>query len=213
MPQLARSTSQYTKHPPLLEHDLLPEPLAQFERWLAAAGAAGMMEPTAMTLATADADGRPHARMVLFKGLERGGFSFYTNHASAKGAELGANASAALVFWWDRMERQVRIEGRVAKLPRATALAYFHSRPRVSQLSAAVSRQSRVVSSRAELEERYRALADKHDGKPVPLPKDWGGYRVEPETIEFWQGQPGRLHDRLRYRRKGRSWIVERLEP
>jgi pyridoxamine 5'-phosphate oxidase len=204
---------QYTRNPPLLERDLSPDPLQQFERWLTAAAAAGMIEPTAMTLATVGTDCRPHARMVLFKGIERGGFTFYTNQASAKGVELAARATAALVFWWDKLERQVRVEGRVRKLPRSKADAYFHSRPRISQLSALVSQQSRVVASRAELEGRYRELVAKHDGKPVPLPKAWGGYRVEPESIEFWQGQPGRLHDRLRYRRKGKSWIVERLEP
>jgi pyridoxamine 5'-phosphate oxidase len=208
-----RRPRQYTRNPPLDERDLLPDPLAQFERWLTQAGAAGLIEPTAMTLATVDGDGRPHARMVLFKGLERGGFSFYTNYASAKGREIAARTQAALVFWWDKLERQVRIEGAVQKLPRAKADAYFHSRPRISQLSAAVSAQSQVVSSRAELIKRYETLEAKCEDKPIPLPKTWGGYRVVPDCIEFWQGQPGRLHDRLRYRRAGKRWLLERLEP
>jgi len=204
---------QYLRNPPLHERELASDPLIQFESWLKDAAAAGMIEPTAMTLATVSRDGRPHARVVLFKGLERGGFSFYTNYGSAKGRELSARSRAALVFWWDKLERQIRVEGKVEKLPRAKALAYFHSRPRISQISASISAQSQVVASRTELESRYRAVEARLEGKPVPLPKSWGGYRVLPESIEFWQGQPGRLHDRLRYRRSGKRWTLERLEP
>jgi len=205
--------AQYTRNPPLLERELPRDPLAQFRRWLDAAIAAGMIEPTAMTLATADARGRPHARVVLFKGFVRRGFTFYTNQESAKGKEISANARVALTFWWDRLERQVRIEGRVAKLSRAQSLRYFRSRPRVSQLGALVSRQSRVVKSREVLDERFATFEEKFAGRAIPLPDFWGGYRVDPDSIEFWQGRRGRLHDRLRYQRRGKKWILERLEP
>ncbi|HZP12881.1 MAG TPA: pyridoxamine 5'-phosphate oxidase [Nevskiaceae bacterium] len=204
---------QYTKNPPLLEPDLLRDPRKQFERWLADAMAARMKEPTAMTLATVDARGRPHARVVLFKGFRDGGFSFFTSYASAKGSELAATERAALVFWWDKLERSVRIEGRVKKLSRAEALAYFRTRPRGSQLGALVSRQSRAVRSRAELDARYRKLEKELEGRAIPLPATWGGYTLLPASIEFWQGRHGRLHDRLRYRKSARGWIIERLEP
>jgi pyridoxamine 5'-phosphate oxidase len=204
---------QYEKNPPLLEQDLLPDPIAQFERWLADATLAGMIEPTAMTLATVGADRNPHARIVLFKGLARGGFCFYTNQESAKGQEISARKRVALVFWWDKLERQIRIEGAIERLSRAQALRYFRSRPRISQLSALVSRQSQVVGSRATLEERYAKLEREYSGRAVPLPTFWGGYRVVPDSIEFWQGRRGRLHDRLRYRRRGKTWRIERLEP
>lgn len=204
---------QYEKNPPLLEQDLLPDPVAQFERWLADASTAGLAEPTAMTLATVDADHRPHARMVLFKGIRGGGFCFFTNRESAKGMQLAARADAALVFWWDQLERQVRVEGVAEKLPDADVLDYFYSRPRVSQLGALTSRQSRVLASRDELDQRYRTNEAQFAGKDVPFPEFWGGYRVVPASIEFWQGRRGRLHDRLRYRRHGTAWIVERLEP
>lgn len=204
---------QYTKNPPLLEADLLRDPLRQFERWLTDATAAKMKEPTAMTLATVDARGRPHARVVLFKGFRAGGFSFFTNYASAKGNELAASGHAALTFWWDKLERSVRIEGRVKKLSRAEALAYFRTRPRGSQLGALVSRQSRSVRSRAELDARYLQIEKELSGGEIPLPATWGGYTLLPTSIEFWQGRRGRLHDRLRYRKRVRRWIVERLEP
>jgi pyridoxamine 5'-phosphate oxidase len=206
-------TMQYTRNPPLLEADVLRDPRQQFERWLADAIAMKMKEPTAMTLATVDARGRPHSRVVLFKGLRKGGFSFFTNYASAKGADLAASARAALTFWWDRLERSVRVEGRVKKLSRAEALAYFRTRPRGSQLGALVSRQSKVVRSRAELDARYLDLERRYQGRDIPLPDTWGGYVVLPESIEFWQGRRGRLHDRLRYRLRSGRWIIERLEP
>lgn len=197
----------------LLETDVLADPLAQLERWLEEAKAAGLIEPTAMTLATVGADGQPSARMVLFKGVHEGGLTFYTNYDSAKGADLAANPRAALVFWWDRLERQVRVEGTVEKLPRAMSERYFHQRPRNSQLSAAVSRQSRVVARRQVLEERYARREAELAGAPVPLPDNWGGYRVRPERFEFWQGRSGRLHDRLVYQPSGDAWRIERLEP
>jgi pyridoxamine 5'-phosphate oxidase len=204
---------QYTRNPPLLETDLAADPMAQLELWLQAAAGAGLFEPTAMTLATVGTDGRPSARVVLYKGAHEGGLTFYTNYGSRKGAELRAGAPAALVFWWDKLERQVRIEGRVDKVPRELSARYFHSRPRLSQLSAYTSRQSRGVASRAELERRLADNERKLGDAEVPLPDDWGGYVLRPEYFEFWQGQVGRLHDRLIYRRDGDRWTIGRLEP
>lgn len=205
--------AQYTHQPPLDESALDADPMAQLARWLKDAQGAGMIEPTAMTLATATPDGRPSARIVLFKGAHEGGLTFYTNYDSRKGNELGANARAALVFWWDKLERSVRVEGRVEKLPRAMGEAYAHSRPRGSQLGALTSRQSRVVASRAVLEKRLAENEARLKGKDVPLPDNWGGYLLRPEMFEFWQGRDNRLHDRLVYRASGDGWRLERLEP
>jgi pyridoxamine 5'-phosphate oxidase len=204
---------QYTRQPPLDESALDADPMAQLARWLKDAQDAGMIEPTAMTLATATPDGRPSARIVLYKGAHEGGLTFYTNYDSRKGNELAANAHAALVFWWDKLERSVRVEGRVDQLPRKMGEAYARSRPRGSQLSAYTSRQSRVVASRAELEKRLAENDQKLGGKEVPLPPNWGGYLLRPEMFEFWQGRDNRLHDRLVYRASGDGWRVERLEP
>lgn len=205
---------QYTQHPPLLETDVAADPLDQLAAWLTDAERAGLMEPTAMTLATADAEGRPSARIVLYKGPYEGGLTFYTNYDSRKGADLAARDQAALVFWWDRLERQVRVEGRVRKLPRDLSERYFRQRPRLSQLGALTSRQSQVVPSRAELEARLARNEQAWQGREVPLPSQWGGYVLMPGQFEFWQGQPGRLHDRLLYRRgPDPAWRVERLEP
>lgn len=204
---------QYTKHPALSERDLAKDPLVQLARWLKDAQDAGLFEPTAMTLATADAQGRPSARMVLFKGLHDGGLTFYTNYASRKGAELAKNPYAALVFWWDKLERSVRIEGKVEKLPRTMGEQYFHSRPLISQVASYTSRQSQPVASREELDARFRENEKRFLKKEVPLPETWGGYLLRPETIEFWQGQPGRLHDRIVYRYGAGAWTKERLEP
>ena len=205
--------SQYTRQPPLDESALDADPLAQLARWLEDAKAAGMIEPSAMTLATATKDGQPSARIVLFKGAHDGGLTFYTNYDSRKGGELAANARAALVFWWDKLERSVRVEGSVEKLPRAMGEAYARSRPRGSQLSALTSRQSRVVGSRAELEKRLAENVARVGGKEVPVPENWGGYLLRPAVFEFWQGRADRLHDRLVYRAAGGKWRVERLEP
>lgn len=197
----------------LKESDLDADPLAQLELWVSEARAAGLIEPTAMTLATVGADARPSARVVLFKGLHDGKLTFYTHYESRKGTELAHNAQAALVFWWDRLERQIRIEGRVGKLPREFSERYFHSRPRISQLSAYTSRQSRAVVTRAELEERFVRNEKRFEGQDVPLPESWGGYALAPEYFEFWQGRRGRLHDRLVYQPSGEGWRIERLEP
>jgi pyridoxamine 5'-phosphate oxidase len=205
--------TDYTRNPPLTEADLDADPAVQCERWLADAAAAGAIEPTALTLATADAAGQPSARMVLYKGMHAGGPTFYTNYESRKAAELAANPQVALLFWWGVLERQVRIEGTAAKVAPALSDQYFHSRARRSQLSAFTSRQSRVVGTRAELEARVAQTAARFEGQEVPCPEYWGGYRVEPVRWEFWQGRADRLHDRMVYVRAAGGWRMERLEP
>jgi pyridoxamine 5'-phosphate oxidase len=197
----------------LAEADVDADPVVQFGRWFEQAEGAGLLEPTAMTLATATPDGRPSARMVLLRGFDQRGFCFYTNYQSRKGVELAANPWAALMFWWGELERQVRIEGPVAPTSRAESEAYFHSRPPGSQLSAAASPQSRVIPDRAVLERRVAELATGAPDGQVPLPDFWGGYRLAHQMVEFWQGRPNRLHDRLRYRRAGDAWMLERLAP
>ena len=189
------------------------DPLAAFERWLGEAREAGQIEPTAMSLATASADGAPSNRMVLFKGLINGGFSFYTNFDSRKGLELADNDRVALLFWWDKLQRQVRIDGTAQRLPQEQANAYYQTRSRGSRIGAWASRQSRPVADRRELEGRVAKLTEQFDGQDVPIPGFWGGYRVEPVAIEFWQGRDNRLHDRIVFTRGGSTWIPERLEP
>ncbi len=193
--------------------ELAPDPIEQFRAWFAAAREAGIFEPDAMALSTVGADGRPSSRLVLLRGLDARGFSFYTNYESAKARALAANPYAALTFGWLALHRQVRIEGDVERLPEAESDAYFASRPRAARLGAWASPQSAVIASRAELE---RALADVEarfaDGE-VPRPAHWGGFLVRPERVEFWQGRAGRLHDRLRYEREGDGWRLERLAP
>ncbi|HXU46648.1 MAG TPA: pyridoxamine 5'-phosphate oxidase [Thermoanaerobaculia bacterium] len=199
----------------LAEAEASGDPLEQFRRWFDQALAADPEDSNAMTLATADAAGRPSARVVLLKGYDERGLTFFTNFASRKGEELAANPRAALVFFWPGLDRQVRVEGRVERTSRAESEAYFASRPRGSQIGAWVSHQSRPIAGREELEREAEALEARYAGGEVPCPEHWGGYRLVPEVYEFWQGRPSRLHDRLRYRRKEGEggWARERLAP
>lgn len=197
----------------LLEERVHEDAIAQFEAWFADARAEDPHEANAMCLATVTPDGRPRARYVLLKALEDGAFVFYTNYDSEKGRELAASPHAALTFWWPRLERQVRVEGTVEKVSGATSDAYFASRPRESQVGAWASQQSEPVQSRAELEAAETAAAARFHGEDVPRPPGWGGYRVVPERVEFWQGRPGRLHDRIAYRRVAGGWDHLRLAP
>lgn len=204
---------QYIKNVPLGDGALLADPLAQLEAWLQDARDAGLLEPTAMALGTVGTDGQPSVRIVLFKGFVDGGLSFYTNYDGRKGRELAANPRTAATFWWDRLERQVRIEGRVEKLPETLSREYFYRRPRESQLGALTSQQSAVVASREELDRRWEDNAQRYAGQEVPFPHFWGGYRLIPHSVEFWQGRHGRLHDRLLYTHTNGHWRIERLEP
>jgi len=196
--------------------DLAPDPIRQLADWLSTAAAAELPEPNAMILATADAAGRPSARTVLLKGFGPAGLLFFTNHSSRKARELAANPWASVVFPWYPIGRQVIASGPVARTDEAESAAYFAGRPYDSQIGAWASRQSSVVASRAELDQRYRELIERWPaGTAVPAPDFWGGYRLAPDTVEFWQGRAGRMHDRLRYRRSadGMEWIIERLAP
>ena len=194
--------------------DLAETPAEQFGAWLADAVAAGLPEANAMTLSTADGEGRPSSRTVLLKAYDEQGFTFYTNLLSRKGRDLAQNPRAALLFAWVALERQVLVAGDVELVDRDEVAAYFVTRPHGSQLGAWASAQSSVVPSRKALEEEYAALAARWpEGTQVPVPDHWGGYRVRPESVEFWQGRPSRMHDRLRYRRAGEAWVVERLAP
>ena len=196
------------------EGDLDADPIRQFQAWFDAARAASPFEPNAMALATVGADGRPSVRMVLLKGLDERGFVFYSNYESRKGRELADTPWAALDFFWPEMERQVRVEGRVERVTAEESDSYFHSRPVGSQLSAAASRQSEVISGRDVLEQRVADLGQQYRDQEIPRPEYWGGYRVVPDFIEFWQGRVNRLHDRLRYRLSADgSWKIERLSP
>ncbi len=194
------------------EADLAADPMTMFAGWFVQAQTAGLYEPNAMVVATVSAQGQPSARMVLLKGFSDEGFVFFTNQASRKGDELAAEPRCALLFPWHPLERQVRVEGTASDLPRSEVAAYFESRPRGSRLGAHASHQSRVVASRAELDAAYDAAQAAYPGE-VPVPDEWGGYRVRPEVVEFWQGRPGRMHDRLVYRRTVDGWRTERLAP
>lgn len=196
----------------LRAEDLAPTWTGQLARWLGDAMVAQLPEPNAMVLATADAEGRPSARTVLLKGYDETGLVFYTNYDSRKGRELGANPRAAVAFPWIALSRQVVVTGGVSRVPREQSAAYFHSRPRGSQLGATASPQSRVIGDRTELDAAW-ARAEAAYPDEVPLPDGWGGFRIDPDAVEFWQGQVDRLHDRLRYRSTEDGWVVERLAP
>jgi pyridoxamine 5'-phosphate oxidase len=200
--------------PGLDESMLAADPVDQFSAWLADAVAAGLPEPNAMVLSTVSAAGRPRSRSVLLKDHSPAGLVFYTNRTSAKAQDLAANGYACVLFPWYALRRQVIIHGPVTPLSQPESEPYFHSRPRGSQLSARASRQSSVIESRAVLEDTYAKLEQRWpEGTEVPMPDFWGGYRLAPEIVEFWQGRLNRLHDRLRYRRDGARWLVERLSP
>lgn len=197
----------------LSEADVVADPIDQFKRWFDQAVEGGVYEPNAMALATVDANGQPSARIVLLKGLDARGLAFYTNKESRKGRQIDTNARAALTFWWGPLERQVRFEGTISDVDDAEADAYYASRPLGSRIGAWASPQSQVVASRDVLDRAERAYAEQYaDGNP-PRPPHWGGYRLAPNRVEFWQGRSSRLHDRLCYRLAGGRWVIERLAP
>jgi pyridoxamine 5'-phosphate oxidase len=209
---------EHFHHPPLDEAGVPDDPMGLFTTWLGDAVAARLPEPTAMVLATAPAAGSPRARTVLLKEHGPAGFVFYTNRTSIKGRQLAERPEACLLFPWHPMQRQVIVAGAVTALSVSESEPYFHSRPHGSQLGAWASRQSAVLASRAELDERYRELERRWpEGTAVPMPGFWGGYRVQPDSVEFWQGRVNRMHDRIRYRREGppgnQRWVIERLSP
>jgi pyridoxamine 5'-phosphate oxidase len=200
----------------LSEEDMAPEPVRQFTLWFTEVREAGIVEPNALVLATADSKARPSARTVLLKDVDERGFTIFTNYGSRKGRDLAQNPWACMVFPWHPVERQVVVTGHVERLSRSESADYFASRPYGSRLGALASPQSSVIASRGVLEEAYATLMQRYpEGGNVPLPEQWGGFRVVPDAVEFWQGRPNRLHDRLRYRREGadRPWILERLAP
>jgi pyridoxamine 5'-phosphate oxidase len=200
-------------HQPLRKGDLDPDPINQFQRWFDEAKAAGQPEPEAMALATSTPSGEPSVRFVLLRGLDHRGFVFYTNTNSRKGLELAANPVAALAFRWWTLERQVRVSGPVEAVDAEESDAYFRTRPRGAQLGAWASAQSDLLADRAVLEQEVEAVTTRFDGREVPRPPWWGGYRVRPLEVEVWQGQPDRLHDRVRYHRLDTRWGLERLSP
>ncbi|HEY0952214.1 pyridoxamine 5'-phosphate oxidase [Nocardioides sp.] len=195
------------------EADLAPDPVTMFDRWMGEAHEAIRHDANAMVVSTVGPDGAPSSRLILLKGVSEEGFVFFTNTGSAKGRDLAADPRCSLLFPWHPLERQVRVDGVAEPLPRADVEAYFASRPRASQLGAWASHQSAVVSGRAELEAAFAEAESRFADADIPVPEEWGGYVVRPEVVEFWQGRPGRLHDRLRYRRTDGGWVTERLAP
>lgn len=193
--------------------DVQESPIEQLSQWIKEAGDSGAIEPTAMCLSTVGNDGKPSSRFVLLRGLDDRGLCFYTHYSSRKGEELAVNPFGCVAFWWPTLERQVRVEGTITKVDEAESDQYFASRPRESQIASSASPQSKVVSSREELENLYRKLAEEVGTGEVPRPANWGGYRLEPTVFEFWQGRPARLHDRVRCRFVNGFWLRERLGP
>jgi pyridoxamine 5'-phosphate oxidase len=210
---IAALRKEYTRAG-LDESSVHADPIQQFSSWLNEAIVAEALEPTAMVLSTVSAEGAPSSRVVLLKGIDGGAMIFYTNYESRKGRELARNANAALLFFWPELERQVRIEGAIGRVAPETSTAYFHSRPFESQLGAASSPQSQVIASRDVLDQRFAELANANTGRAaIERPAYWGGFALTPHTIEFWQGRPSRMHDRIRYRKSDGAWVVERLAP
>ena len=213
MTDLIRDVRREYKYATLSSAEIAKDPLDQFKRWMGEAEKAEIQDVTAMALATSDAQGQPTVRIVLLKGFDEAGFSWFSDGGSEKGQALAANPRAELLFHWRELDRQIRIRGSVVALSAAEADAYFYSRPLASQLAAATSQQSQPVDSRDELEQRYKALAAQHT-EQAPRPQAWGGFKLQPEAYEFWQGREGRLHDRLQFKRDvGQQWQMQRLQP
>lgn len=209
---LADLRQHYTKGG-LEEHQIPDSPFILFNEWFLQAGKLGVLEPNAMVISTVSADNKPSSRVVLLKGIEDGGFIFYTNYESRKGKELEHNPYISVLFFWPEAERQIRIEGKVSKISTETSKAYFVSRPRESQLGAWASAQSSIIQGRHSIEESYQQCLAQYEGKEIPLPDFWGGYIIHPSSFEFWQGRPSRLHDRMKYNKQQDSWHIVRLSP
>lgn len=212
IPEIIHTRKDYDKGG-LMEADLHVDPIQQFRHWLNEALMSNLIEPYAMTLATATPQGQPTARIVLLRGADHSGFQFFTNYLSRKGQDIEKNVRGSLLFYWAELERQVRIDGAISMTEDAASDHYFAMRPRASQIAAVASAQSEVIADRGVLEKRVAELTAELEGKPVPRPQHWGGYTLKPDSMEFWQGRPSRLHDRLRYRWDEVRWIIERLSP